>query len=230
MKCTLITLRRRSAFAVCAWLAATFAVWSAFRYSIETQGLAEASWGFYTHTDTRLHTLLWGATAAIALELYPRPRELVGRYLTPPVWAALASLYVALWAELRSEPTAWEAIVIALLIVGTACRPQDFVGRVLEWQPMRAVGRLSYSLYLTNNVLVPFAWLGRPLGLAHTFPVNIALTILTSIALHRYVERPMIRLGHRLAPPSSPGVLNEEHPIDRRLSAARRLHAESVGT
>jgi peptidoglycan/LPS O-acetylase OafA/YrhL len=89
-------------------------------------------------------------------------------------------------------------------VAGTVLSPQTWVGRILELGWMRWIGRLSYSLYLWQQLfLVPGAT--YPWSRLQTFPVNCLVLFLIAALSYRFIERPIIRLGHRLAPPSSPG-------------------------
>lgn len=88
-----------------------------------------------------------------------------------------------------------QACVLPLVIISTVLRPTTLFARILELQPIRWVGRISYSIYLWQ---MPF--FGRHGWLAlHTrfLPFKI-LAILGVSALSYYaIERPMIKLARR---------------------------------
>jgi peptidoglycan/LPS O-acetylase OafA/YrhL len=68
------------------------------------------------------------------------------------------------------------------------------VGRLLNWTPLAFVGTISYSLYLWQQ---PF--LNRNRDLAFTaFPVNLALAVLAALTSFYLIEKPALRLRHRL--------------------------------
>jgi peptidoglycan/LPS O-acetylase OafA/YrhL len=83
---------------------------------------------------------------------------------------------------------------------------------------MRFIGRISYSLYLWH-VVVNFLWhalLFSPTGpmahLSHHWewtllerPARTATSFLLAILSYYLLEKPLIRVGHRLAPPATPG-------------------------
>jgi peptidoglycan/LPS O-acetylase OafA/YrhL len=78
------------------------------------------------------------------------------------------------------------------------------MGHILEYPTIRSVGRLSYSLYLWQELFaVPQA--KYPVSLLQRFPLDLILLLLVATLSYQFVERPMIRLGHRLAPPPTPG-------------------------
>ena len=44
---------------------------------------------------------------------------------------------------------------VARLVVSTVIQPDSVLGRVLEWQPLRWIGTLSFSLYLWQELFLP---------------------------------------------------------------------------
>jgi peptidoglycan/LPS O-acetylase OafA/YrhL len=73
------------------------------------------------------------------------------------------------------------------------------VGRILESSVLRWVGRISYSLYLWQQVF--FAWDAErapALGVLQTWPLNLACALLLAAASHYFLEKPVIALGRRL--------------------------------
>jgi peptidoglycan/LPS O-acetylase OafA/YrhL len=201
-----LSLRRGSgrALAAAVVFAVGMALWRQVELAHEITTYGRVLPNFFVRTDTRLDALLWGATAALLLER-PAVREWAARRATGFVWLALAGLYAAIWAHFGTQPTVWEGIIVALLIAVTVVRPSSAIGRALELAPVRWVGRLSYSLYLTNGLFLPFIWVPRTLGPLQSFPLNALAVVAVAVALHYLVERPAIRLGHRLAAPVTPG-------------------------
>jgi peptidoglycan/LPS O-acetylase OafA/YrhL len=99
-----------------------------------------------------------------------------------------------------TRPTFWEASIVPVLIVGTVLRPGSVLGRVLEHPAMRWIGRLSYSLYLWEFFFVYYPGVPTTLGVWQTFPLNLIAAVACATASYYFVERPLIRVGHRLAP------------------------------
>lgn len=88
------------------------------------------------------------------------------------------------------------------LILATVLHPASLAGRFLEWTPLRAIGRISYSLYLWQQLFFigdhsPAAGLLE--HLQHGAWKLIA-TLAAATGSYFLVEKPLIRLGHRLAP------------------------------
>jgi peptidoglycan/LPS O-acetylase OafA/YrhL len=151
-----------------------------------------------TCTDTRIDALLWGCLAAI---YFPAIRRTFERVDLPQLW--LPILAILLVAEQMRAPCLilWRSILLPLLLLSTVIQPTSLLGRVLEWQPLRWIGTLSYSLYLWQELfLTPESMEAHSAfrNLQH-WPWNV-LAILTCAILSRYLlEIPMNRLGHRLS-------------------------------
>ena len=98
----------------------------------------------------------------------------------------------------------------SMWVVATMLHPNSWTSRFLELKPLRFVGRLSYSLYLWHVLFLLSAqpqagitW--RPLVLLSLAPWRYVATIAAALTSYYCIERPLIRLGHRLAPPVTPG-------------------------
>ena len=175
-----------------------------FRLQLGTQVIAGV--GFYGRTDIRLDALLWGAWFALVVAR-PHWRAFLTRHVTGPVWTATC---FALLACLVGQPPlalVWQSVLIPVLIVGTVLRPTSRLSLVLELAPLRWIGRLSYSLYLWQQLFLVGAAVAEPppFGLSQTFPLNVVFVFARSAVSYYVVERPMIRLGHRLAAPVTEG-------------------------
>lgn len=102
------------------------------------------------------------------------------------------------------------------LILATMLHPEAFASRALEFGPLRAVGRISYSLYLWQQLFwVPVRSTHWPIGVVQSHWVGLPLTCACAVASYFLVEKPCIRLGHRFAPPPTPGH------ADLRVSAGK---------
>lgn len=148
--------------------------------------------GFPWRTDIRVDALMCGAAVALA---YPRIRP----YLTSLMWVLAAILYGLVAARYGVRPTIWQSALVPILIAGTVARPGDPVGRLLDLAPMRWIGRLSYSLYIWQQLWLPPSWFPHTLGVAQTWPLNILCVFACATASYSLIERPSIRLGQRLA-------------------------------
>ncbi len=127
---------------------------------------------FPTRTDVRLDALLLGCLAALAMA-EPRWWPWLTRHFTMGVWWVCVLAYVlSQLLTRRHDYGIQESVLLAALVAGTVLHPTGMIGRMLETSAMRWVGRLSYSLYLWQQLfLVPGAnW---PLSLLQRFPWNL---------------------------------------------------------
>jgi peptidoglycan/LPS O-acetylase OafA/YrhL len=85
-------------------------------------------------------------------------------------------------------------IFVAILIHRSVFRSDDWLGKALNWKPIAFVGLLSYSLYLWQQPFLnrnAVAWI-------NVFPQNLAFAILASLGSYLLLEKPLLKLRHRL--------------------------------
>lgn len=95
-------------------------------------------------------------------------------------------------------------------VVATMLHPASWTTRFLELRPLRFMGRISYSIYLWHLFLFGGGAAERCswhlLTLANQWTVSrYGFSIALATLSYYFIEKPMIRLGHRLAPPATPG-------------------------
>ena len=159
---------------------------------------------FGSRTDIRLDGLLLGCLAALLLE-EESIRNAFTRYFKVWVWAACAAAYVASqFLEKRRSYSLLESVLLTLVMVGTVYDSQDWRGRLLESSAFKWLGQISYSLYLWQQL---FSVLGQDLRMPTIaqVPLSVGMTFLVAWISYKVIEKPLIRLGHRLAPPPSEG-------------------------
>ena len=89
------------------------------------------------------------------------------------------------------------AIFIPVLLLGTVLHERWMVSRFLDHPWMRAIGRISYGLYVWQAIFLVPGWthasaLQRP-------PWNLALAALVAAASYLVLEKPCMAIGHRLS-------------------------------
>ncbi len=174
-------------------------------------------------TEWMLNFLLLPAMLAVALRRRDLG-ELAKKYLQP--WVAFtATAVVKLATELLQPVAPGERHSVTLVavhhpliwlygfslwVVATALHPQSLTTRLLELPLLRFIGRLSYSLYLWHvlffftyspqlGIHAPWLlWLGSR-------PWRYVSAFVLALLSYYGIEKPFIRLGHRLAPPATPG-------------------------
>ncbi|HWE35092.1 MAG TPA: acyltransferase [Isosphaeraceae bacterium] len=148
------------------------------------------------HTDENIHMIFWGCWMALLLERRGW-RERLGRRLTTPVVLALGAVFLAAAA---AKLYVLQAILVPFLLVGTVLHPRGPIGLVLESAPLRWVGRLSYSLYIWQQLFFVSGMVdpGSRIRSLQALPWNIAPALACACASYYLIERPFIRVGHAL--------------------------------
>lgn len=190
-------------------LALALAVWRALDFKYQITGAAPAA--FWGRTDIQADGILWGVAIAL-LNADPVWRPRLQRLLTAPAnWGLLCALLLALQAlnglnwKLDFLLISVKAALLPLLMLGTVLRSSDWPARLLERAPLRFVGRLSYSLYLWQQLFLVGSVDRVPgLGALQVFPLNLIAVFACAMLSLYLVEQPMIKLGQRLARRAKP--------------------------
>ena len=188
----------RKARFVAPTLAVAVALWRAFdgRYEFIAR-LDPLLKDNVRRTDYRLDILFCGCAAALLWSepAFQRPlRRIAGTVF-------VAAILVATGACLYWQPPAYLsmlAVLMALLPAATVARPDAFAGRVLEWSVLRWIGRISYSLYLWQELFFPVFGVTRTLGWVQASPWNFAAALGAASLSYYIVERPVIAYGKRI--------------------------------
>jgi peptidoglycan/LPS O-acetylase OafA/YrhL len=158
-------------------------------------------------TDTRIDSLLWGCLGAI---YFPAIKRNFERIRFPQLWLPILAILLA--SELAHLPglTLIRSILLPALVLSTVVQPASLLGRVLELQPIRWIGTLSYSLYLWQELFLPELHSVAAPGAFHNlqrWPWNVVAILLCATMSRYLIEIPMTRLGHRLSalPPRQMG-------------------------
>jgi peptidoglycan/LPS O-acetylase OafA/YrhL len=199
------------------WVLAGMAV-SVALWRIVLTHVLHRDYQFNFRTDTHVDALL--IPAMIALALYPSMRsEAARRYI--PAWSF--PMFVAMELLLLNVKVpcffTLQGIVLPLLILSTALHPNTVQGKVLETRPFRWIGWISYSLYLWQQLFFGVNFAGSPPGIAllRKPPMNILALLLCATFSYYVIEKPFIRLGHRLASTTFP-----------RYRARKRAHGNPI--
>ena len=203
-------------------------------YLLITPTLArQAEWE--RRTDLRLQSLLFPAFLALLMAV-PAIRTRFQRYVTPRnLGIALAIVFFAGLAkhfliapappavlvpdaahpgqflapvETRAPlgPLYVVPLLFPFLILATMLHPTALVSRLLELKLLRAIGRISYSLYLWQQLFwTAVAYPGWPVHYVQYPALGFVLAFAAATASYFLIEKPAIRLGHRLFPPPTPG-------------------------
>lgn len=207
--------RRRRAL----YMAAIFVLFKAAQHwarghnlYVEATSLRQTFW--------QIHFLVFPALLALLLR-DRRIRDAAIRFLQPWVaftatfafYAILAVRYhihdrAGLWF-LTNNKLSGLLYSFGIWVIATMLHPHSWTTVFLEWKPVRFLGRLSYSLYLWHVLFyvadVPGLTDSRVLYFLGERPCRYVGAFGFALASYYWVEKPLIRLGHRLAPPATPG-------------------------
>jgi peptidoglycan/LPS O-acetylase OafA/YrhL len=166
----------------------------------------------YYGTDTRAMSLLTGASLAIALAAFPvsaaRPRRRrpepgaePGRRLLG--WlAALALVGVLAMMGFAAGQSSWLYpggllgldLAVALVITALVLAPASPVGRLFSLGPVRAIGQISYGIYIWHFPL--FLWLDADFTGRSGFSLlilRLVVTLVVSVLSYFLLEQPVRR-------------------------------------
>lgn len=188
-----------------AYLSIAFGLW---RVYVEQSGITMTALdGVIKHfrTDLRADALLWGCFMAFQIAT-PESRERVRRYLSAPVVAVAAAAAVVCVVMYSMLTSLWFAMLVPVILAGTMLHPEWAFCRILDLPPVRLLGRLSYSLYLWQELFLVPGWLpaDQKLGILHTLPANdwpwnVLAALAVASASYVFIEKPCMNFGRQLA-------------------------------
>lgn len=171
----------------------------------------------YYGTETRVAEVMVGAMLALLVPMSGDPLRGrgAGRRLAPFGAVALVAVLV-LWTR-TDQPDAWQyrggfalhAVLVAVVIAG-AVRPGP-LATALGWRPLRAVGLVSYGLYLYHWPVFLIVDEDRlDVGRGPLFAVRVLVTVAVAVASYFLLEQPVRRgrvlAGRRIWPAALAGM------------------------
>jgi peptidoglycan/LPS O-acetylase OafA/YrhL len=176
-------------------LALLFGLWHALAPHVAPWLFPEVPLLF--RTDVRLDALLWGCLAACLLH-DTKDDQKFAALLPMPAWIVAAALLVVSIPFYTALASVWAAVLLPLILVWTLLHRNSGISRVLGWAGLAWLGRISYSLYLWQQLFLPPGWQPTSLWWRH-WPWNLVAALTTATLSYYLVEKPLITVGRRLS-------------------------------
>jgi len=153
--------------------------------------------GSVARTDYRLDILLFGCAVALVWD-HRVAQALLARIGGTALAVAAAAAAVCCEAWKPPGYLIVAAALMALLPAATVAKPQSRAGRILELPLLAWVGRMSYSLYIWQQLFLPSGELPRALGIWQRGPWSFAAIFACAASSYYAIERPAMAFGKRL--------------------------------
>jgi peptidoglycan/LPS O-acetylase OafA/YrhL len=176
----------------------------------------------FVHLDlsnfTNFKYIIAGVLMALLWErigfLFRRVTVLVPLALAAILAVRVTYLPASFWAKLLVTPL--EGFAMAYLLGWCALNPEPCFP--LRWRVVQWVGRCSYSLYLWQQLFTGQDFYYHKVKLA-TLPWSLAGLFLCAAISYHFIERPCLRLGHRLSKRLNPATLSQREETAAIVSA-----------
>jgi peptidoglycan/LPS O-acetylase OafA/YrhL len=151
-------------------------------------------------TDMRLDAFLWACLLAILVHSQGRIHKVICRVqFHVGIMILMATLYaIALAHPMQLTKLAVQSALMPLVVVPTVFLPNYGLSRLLEWRPLRWIGKISYGLYLWQQLLF-HGDASSLLTAAKVFPLKMAGLLAITTVSYYLIESPLIRSGRKLA-------------------------------
>lgn len=161
---------------------------------------------FWGRTDIQVDGILWGAAIGLFYSdplLRPKIESVVSR--PKMLWLILGPLIAIHFLPTMNWKIEFmlltvKAALLPVLLLCTASQQNGLVSLFLETALLRWIGRLSYSIYLWQQLFLVWSpFRESSMHVLQRFPNNlIALGVCASLSYY-LIEKPMTNIGHRLA-------------------------------
>ena len=165
--------------------------------------------------DTRMDTLMAGAALAYFVQSLPTRRLAegvswwLGRLVAP---LALAGIFgIIHFVTWYSPWMGWVGYILVagaavLVIMDLVVGGHSWLARVLAWQPLVFIGKISYGIYLLH---LPVYYIIEKLMPTAALPVRLGLKLAISLSLatasYYLIEQRFLRMKGRFEPPQAAG-------------------------
>jgi peptidoglycan/LPS O-acetylase OafA/YrhL len=201
----LMVVARRKLVAVLGLVTALSLVWPPIVHRVRFLQSPELGW----RTDVAVQSLLVPAFLAVLLTIPSFRRRLTQISSRGFLIFLLIGLLLVTQIFLKSYFTVQICCFgFPMMLISTVLHPENWFGRFLETKVLTTLGRMSYSLYLWQQIFISNAdslSVAGPLGYLREWPWNLVSLMFCATGSYFLIEKPFIRLGHRLAPPATSG-------------------------
>jgi peptidoglycan/LPS O-acetylase OafA/YrhL len=185
-----------------------------FRLLLWSEAMPDPRIAGFMMAPARGDSLLLGALLALAVR-HPGFAKAFTRYRTAIGCVFLVLLAgmvgMAIWPRplidivIHVAGHFWIALFYGTLILWVAARPSSALGAVMRFPALRALGLVSYAVYLFHMPVLGsvFAWYRRrPPSLRGTGDVmlivaSLGITLTLAMLSWYFLEKPLLRIGHR---------------------------------
>ena len=207
----LVVCGMRRARTAAAWIAMGVGLWRMVEPQLDLHLFPGVS--PHLRTDLRLDALLWGAVTAFTLD-DAKTREKLRAQLGFLPWAGMVAVALFAIVYYSNLTSMFLAVLIPMILAGTLLHPEWTISRLLDCAPIAWIGRISYSLYIWQQLFLVPGW-EHPSHSWTLWPLNLACAFIVACASYYLVETPLLRVGGRLAarfiaPPVDPVPLTAE--------------------
>jgi peptidoglycan/LPS O-acetylase OafA/YrhL len=169
---------------------------------------------FWGRSDIQFDGLLWGCFFAVMRR--HANTTIINYFSSNTVFSITLILFVLSLIEwshdykIKMLIYSFQSLLIALMIFYTSSAQKNVLISTLETKPLRWIGKLSYSVYLWQQLFfVPNKDLISSMILLQSFPLNLLLVMIIATFSYYTVEKKFIRIGHKLAKPVTEGRLSK---------------------
>ena len=173
----------------------------------------------HSFSHLRIDSILWGAVAALLFRCLAS-RARLRRGVLLGAGAALIFFFASGHLGFAPVPSPFGhvaglttmAIAVAAFVADIAATPQSRLVSALEVAPLRAVGKVSYGMYLLHFQAIDVVAMLAPSTLPRTTVTFVVLwtfvaitTYGAAVLMYRLVERPALRLKRHFSPVAATG-------------------------
>jgi peptidoglycan/LPS O-acetylase OafA/YrhL len=162
-------------------------------------------WTPEDHTEAAVTGILFAATFAVAMRS-PAVQAWCERWLMPYIAVSASLLLLMFHRHGRLFSDLLPLISYPFALISTVLHPKAILGRILEWKPLRALGLISYSLYLWQMLFftsthqasfIPAAHSAVLVAIHNSTLLRYGAALVCGTASYFWIERPLIRFGRR---------------------------------